>query len=89
MPHWLLVQFFGVMSNSVISILYSRDRMDGNSSLGGGNMYQTFTWTEKRSPGSLCLPWPVSAMFLDFQPWIGFENATVDVPAREGWDINR
>jgi RHS repeat-associated protein len=63
----------------VISILTSRER--GETDYGGGNLYQTYTWTEKRDPCFL-LDWPISAFRgpKEIEPWIGFENLTEKMP---------
>jgi hypothetical protein len=61
----------------VVSILKSRSREQTKGSFGGGNMYQTFTWTEKRDE---CLanhlPWEVHAFMLDIRPWTDYQIHT-------------
>ncbi len=67
--------------NPVISILQNRPRAETNGS-GGGNLYQTFTWTENYdcSLYRLILPWQVQVNRLDYQIWSDFRKYTTDPP---------
>ncbi len=69
----------------VISILKRRTREE--SPAGGGNLYQTFTWTERRdecwlkwSPEQQINSLPFITTLLDMQVWNGYENMTTDPP---------
>ncbi len=66
-----------------ISILSSRERGDSDPTLGGGNMFETFSWTERRSCYNMLRPYPVALLFLDIQPWEGFRSQTRPVFEKE------
>ncbi len=63
----------------LISILTSRTK--GESPIGGGNLYQTFTWTEKYDC-SLAdrVPQDIWTVMLDLKVWNGFGDVTADPP---------
>ena len=63
----------------LISILSNRTKEASLGWLGGANLYQTFTWTEKRDC-SLAgrLPWDVWTVLLDIKVWGDFKDYTVD-----------
>jgi RHS repeat-associated protein len=52
----------------IVSILESRTRQETGFLMGGGNMYQTFKWSEQHLDCELRkLPWPVYVLFLDIR----------------------
>jgi RHS repeat-associated protein len=69
---------------NVISILSPRTREMTSGSMGGGNMYQTFTWTE-RNDSCLAntlirlLPRQTIETLLDMKVWFNYETETTRV----------
>jgi hypothetical protein len=62
-----------VTDYNVISVLRAQPREETRGSIGGGNMKQTFTWSERRL---VCpeetfskYPWPLYLNFLDIDEW--------------------
>ena len=52
----------------IVSILEPRTRQETGFLMGGGNMYQTFKWSEQHLDcGLQKLPWPVYLLFLDIR----------------------
>jgi len=52
----------------IVSILEPKTRQETGFLMGGGNMYQTFKWSERQlSCGLQKLPWPVYLLFIDIQ----------------------
>lgn len=66
-----------VAGSKVISILRSRGK---ENSSGGGSLWQTYAWTEKRDPclflNSITMPRETYALLLDIRPWYGFVGMT-------------
>lgn len=69
-----------VRENPVISILQSRTREGTNDPMGGGNAYQTFTWSEKYNECFADLmPWQVFESLIDIKMWTDFKKYTQPV----------
>ena len=52
----------------IVSILEPRTRQETGFFMGGGNMYQTFKWSEQHLDcGLQKLPWPIYLLFLDIR----------------------
>ncbi len=74
-----------IRGSRVISILRSRTKE--KTPAGGGSLYQTFTWTERRdecwlkwSPEQQINSLPFITTLLDMQVWNGYQNMTTDPP---------
>lgn len=61
----------------VISILGNLNRTETIGSLGGGNLYQTYIWTEQYDPCLAELGYlKMHDVFLDVQRWVGWGSMT-------------
>jgi RHS repeat-associated protein len=66
-----------INESDVISILPPRSRANTTGSNGGGDMYQTFTWSEKYDECiKQLMPWHIVEVLLDIQPWQDFRKYT-------------
>jgi RHS repeat-associated protein len=65
-------------NTTLISILTDRKRNETGGN-GGGTMYQTFTWTEKRGEWRNFLPWEALRNMLDIQDWNDYAAHTKSV----------
>jgi hypothetical protein len=64
----------------VMSILSRRSREETEAPMGGGDFYQTFTWTEVYDPClAQLLPWQVRAYLLEIGSWWDFARWTEPV----------
>lgn len=65
----------------VISILQPLSRDETTGSAGGGTMYQSYVWTEKKlSCFEQWLPLSVRRLFLDIGSWRKYEDYTDPYP---------